>query len=520
MKRQHDRLCFSRAFPTSRSDYRSAHNQLLEFEKRVAELSSSERCEIADSGIAGTDLYYRFSFAVAKWLARVAPGVVSIDWPEVNDSERVDNLLQQILLSSEDDYFDSGYVSAEDWVEIASAGFAGTDFDWILAQLQEKRLQTNWTQLYDAADLPLIWDIGESGQSKSRNVFPVTAIVTRERGMRARPRNAKAEIQRPLTAIRKLSKQRGAKLVDVAMASLVARHRETNHFNYANPDEVYLADVGAGISVAVFGLAPEYRYPLECTLGFLILSNGVPVGYGGSSSLFLQVNTGINIFDEYRGSEASYLWVQVMRVYHALVACTRFVVNPYQFGAGNDEALSSGAFWFYFHLGFRPVDSEIRKLANKEVARKRRSPDHRSDDRTLRKLASCDMHLTLPGARQSEFFDEDWLATSSMLATQELATVGEPTRAKAAKRVAENVASDLGMRSVKSWSRDERRAFENIAPIVAATRPAEWPKNAKKSMRELLRAKGGLREAKYARLLGEHEHFRSVLRSICRSTDK
>lgn len=91
------------------------------------------------------------------------------------------------------------------------------------------------------------------------------------------------------------------------MASLAARHRETYHFNHANPGEVYLADVGEGIFVAVFGLAPERRYPLECTMGFLILSNGVPIGYGGSSTLFLQVNTGINIFDEYRGSEASYL---------------------------------------------------------------------------------------------------------------------------------------------------------------------------------------------------------------------
>jgi hypothetical protein len=36
-------------------------------------------------------------------------------------------------------------------------------------------------------------------------------------------------------------------------------------------------------------------------------------------------------------------------------------------------------------------------------------------------------------------------------------------------------------------------------------------------MRKLLRAKGGLHEAGYARLLGEHEHFRSVLRATCRS---
>lgn len=512
MRRLHNSLCFRRAFPASLGECRAVHRQLLEFE-------SSARNDMIDSGIAGTRLHYRFSFHVAKWLARKAPGTISIDWPEYDACERLDELLQQILQSSEDDYFDSGYVSSQEWIALASKGFPGTDFDWLLAQLQDKHLQKVWAQLYDAADLPLVWNIGKSTLSKSRNVFPVKTIATREDGMRARPANAKREILRPLPGIEKLTRQKGAKLVDVAMASLAARHRETNHFNFANPDEVYLADVGAGISIAVFGLAPEYRYPLECTMGFLILSNGVPVGYGGSSTLFLQVNTGINIFDEYRGSEASFLWVQVMRVYHALAGCTRFVVNPYQFGAENSEALSSGAFWFYFHLGFRPVDVKVRELANKEAARKHRNSAYRSGETALRKLASCDMHLTLAGARQSEFFNEDWLATSSMLATQELAAAGGSTRRETAKRVAENVGRDLRMRSVKNWSSSEQRAFERIAPIVAATSPADWPDADKSSMRKLLRAKGGLHEAVYARLLGEHEHFRSVLRAACRSAD-
>jgi len=497
VRQLHNSLCFRRAFPASPGERRDAHRQLLDFEP-------SGRSAMNDSGIAGTRLHYRFSFHVAKWLARKVPGTISIDWPEYDACERLDELLQQILQSSEDDYFDSGYVSSQEWIALASEGFPGTDFDWLLAQLQDKHLQKVWAQLYDAADLPLVWDIGKSALSKSRNVFPVKAIATREDGMRGRPANAKREIMRPLPGIEKLTRQKGAKLVDVAMASLAARHRETNHFNFA---------------IAVFGLAVEYRYPLECTMGFLILSNGVPVGYGGSSTLFLQVNTGINIFDEYRGSEASFLWVQVMRVYHALAGCTRFVVNPYQFGAENSEALSSGAFWFYFHLGFRPVDVKVRELANKEAARKHRNAAYRSGETALRKLASCDMHLTLPGARQSEFFNEDWLATSSMLATQELAAAGGSTRKETAKRVADNVGRDLRMRSVKNWSSSEQRAFERIAPIVAATNPADWPDADKLSMRKLLRAKGGLHEAVYARLLGEHEHFRSVLRAICRSAD-
>lgn len=103
---------------------------------------------------------------------------------------------------------------------------------------------------------------------------------------------------RPLDSLQRLSARAGSKLIDVAMASLAVRHRETNHFNCANPKEVYLADVGMGLSIAVFGLHEKDRYPLECTVGYLIVSNGVPIGYGGASALFRHVNTGINIFDE------------------------------------------------------------------------------------------------------------------------------------------------------------------------------------------------------------------------------
>jgi hypothetical protein len=29
-----------------------------------------------------------------------------------------------------------------------------------------------------------------------------------------------------------------------------------------------------------------------------------------------------------------------------------FTINPYQLGDGNDEALASGAWWFYYKFGF------------------------------------------------------------------------------------------------------------------------------------------------------------------------
>jgi len=453
---------------------------------------SLARHKAARSGLRATQetpVHYSFSFPVARWLARRCPGELSIDWDEFDDTSRLDELLARILHPAEDEYFDSGWVSSHEWIDMARAGSKGTDFDWLMAQLGSKRLRPFWNQLYDAAEIPLVWDPSRSRFSKARNVVKVDPVRTREGGMRRRPRSPKQEIMRPLPKVKTLSARDGARLIDVAMASLAARYRETYHFNYANPREVYLADVGEGVSVAVFGLLPEHRFPLECTMGYLILSNGVPIGYGGSSVLFKQVNTGVNIFDEFRGSEAAFLWTQVMRVYHALVGCTRFIANPYQFGGGNTEALRSGAFWFYYRLGYRPVEADVRKLAQRENARIHRDRKYRSDIKTLRKLASCDMHLTLPGARASELFDEQWIETSSMLATAYLGKTGGNIRRKSTA----------------------------LAPLVAAAQPATWSRDDQRLTRELLRAKLGEREADYARLLCKHDKFLISLKNVCKN---
>jgi len=515
----HVALCFVRAFPDTAAHYRLAQSQLDSFEGRIRKLPANLRSGIWDSGIVGSPVHYCFSYEVASWLARRAPNTVSIDWDAIENTSRLDEILERLLLPSEEDYFYSGYVSSKEWIDLAASGTDSSDFDWLFTQLSEERLNSTWSQLYNAAELPLVWDLRDKAMSKTQNAAPARRISTRSSGMRRPCRSVKKEVLRPLASLQRLSTRSGARLIDMAMASLAVRHRETYHFNFANPKEVYLADIGEGVSIAVFGLLEKARYPLESTMGYLIVSNGVPIAYGGGSALFRQVNTGINVFDEFRGSEASFLFTQVMRVYRSLFACTRFIVNAYQFGSENTEALKSGAFWFYYRLGYQPVLPAVRLLAQREWKRIQRDRSYRSERKTLLRLVSCDMHLTLPGARASDLFDEEWIETSSMLATNELASCGGRTRAESAAMVATKLARDLRLRSVSTWSPEEMRGFRQLAPIVAATGPASWSADAKRSMRKLLRAKGGHYEADYARLLSEDEQFLSELRKCCRRAD-
>lgn len=517
VRRLHRALCFIRAFPDSQEVHERAVSLLTDFQRIVDGLSESQRTRLNDSGITGTDIHYPYSFEVADWLAHRYPGLTTIDWCELDDSARLDELLEHLLEYSEADYFDSGQVSTEEWLGIALGNGHGTDFDWLMSQFRERQQHSRfWTSHYNAAEISLKCRLADSGLSKSANVVNPKSVFYRTGDMRSRVPNARKEITRPLDSVARLSRSEGARLIDVAMGSLAVRHRETIHFNYANPDDVYLADVGAGVNIAVTGLHAEHRYPLECTMGFLILSNGVPIGYGGSSMLFKQANTGINIFDEYRGSEAAWLWVQVMRVFHALTGCTRFIANGYQFGSENAEALKSGAFWFYYRLGYRPVDKDIRRLASNEFRKIREKRGHRTPVDTLKQLASCDMHLILAGARKSEFFDEDWIELCALLATRELAKTGRLSRKKSHEQLAHQLVADLGIESMKQWPKEERKWFIRLCPVVAATNPREWPVRDRKALIALIRAKGGETELDYAQLLNKHEPFFRALKTACR----
>ena len=518
LKLFHGSLCFIRAFPDDLHHHRLAAELLDDFLPRVRLLDAGERAVLVETGIEGTLVHYRYSYAAALWLARNCAGSVEIDWDELATGDRFDELLRQVVHPCEADYYASGSVTERQWLELARGERKITDFRWLMVQLHRRRAEVGTlSAMYDAADVPLRWR-PDRNFAKGRNAVPTAGIVARKHGMRKLRGSTRDEVERPLRNIFLLEKNDGARAISVAVASLAARHRETYHFNHANPGEVYAIDVGGGVHILIYGLLPDYRFCLETTMGYLIVANGMPVGYGGASAIFNQANTGINIFEEYRGSEAPYLWIQVLRAYHHLFGCNRFVINPFQFGAGNKEALKSGAFWFYYRLGFRPVEPEIARLAVAEIAKVKTQQDYRSDTRTLKQLTRCDMHLKLTGARKSEFFPEDWLEVCATGASSVLSRQHAVDRRAAARQAAVGLLATLGTEPDRGWSRNERRALLLQAPVMSLVGDLEhWSRREKDALVSLMKAKGGDQERDYILQLHGHEGLRLGLTRYCQA---
>ena len=95
-----------------------------------------------------------------------------------------------------------------------------------------------------------------------------------------------------------------------------------------------------------------------------------------------------NIFESFRGGETAYTLCRTLAMVRHMFGAESFSFDQYQLGQGNDEAIVSGAWWFYYKLGFRPLAANARRLLRGELARMRADPGHRSGAATLRALAA------------------------------------------------------------------------------------------------------------------------------------
>jgi hypothetical protein len=497
--RLHDALLFLRAFPDSPTVRRAAESACSAFH-RISRGLVGRRRRANDTGVVGTITRVWGDFATADWLNRAFASEVDIDWSSLDDSSALDALLRPIVQRAEEDAVDSGELSTREWLALRRGKAFRTDLALLREAVPPDRSgRRAFAARYDAAEVPLRWKLANSTGSITHNALRWKPVRYR-RAMRPAPADPIRFIAAPSADIALLTRRRANEMIHVARAALAARGREVYAMTHANPSEIYLADLGEGASVAIIGVLPEYRMSLEVNYGYLMLANGVPVGYGGVTTLYRQANTGLNIFPSFRGGETSYLWTAALRAFRSLFGVRRFVVNGYQVGDDNREAIRSGAFWFYYRLGFRPSDRERRALAHREFARLRKR-GMRTSASVLQTLASGDLWLDLPGCRRRDYFDEAWLVACSRHVTELLAAEEATHPDEAAREVAARVARMLGARGVASHPRAERDAFGHLAPVCALLPGVDrWSAASRAALVRLMLSKGRPQEREFVTL--------------------
>jgi hypothetical protein len=70
-------------------------------------------------------------------------------------------------------------------------------------------------------------------------------------------------------------------------------------------------------------------------------------------------------------------------------------LDPYQLGKDNSDGIKSGAFWTYYHAGFRPVRKKQQQLAEAEAWKIKSMKGYRTPALVLKKLADSRMEIIL-----------------------------------------------------------------------------------------------------------------------------
>ena len=506
----HDCLLCLAAYPETRSLLAATNREL----RRVATAARTIyndgparlRGKLENSGIANTAVTINFGWDIARWLAERFPRHANID-SFGDDGLRLQEVLVESLSAMEFELaaFDA---SASEFVATASAGSRQSHLEWLVGAFSRLPCSDALrATLFDATQPFTIIRTGRSPLSRTfARGLPAPTFFHRE----PLPRRIDLPvlIDQPLPSPRRLSGAERQQVVDIGRAVLAALGRETDAISLAYPYGVRWYDLDRGTAVALFTMRPGGRGMLDSHIGMMLFKNGVPVGYGGGWPFLGDCRIGVNIFPAFRGGESALLFGQVLRVYRQCFGIGRFVAEPSQFSGTNRDGLRSGAFWFYYRLGFRPIDPDAAQRASDEWARMSAAAGYRTPERRLRTFTGGDIELRLDPTPEVE------ASELSLLVTGWIAAHFGGDRGAAEKAAVDRVGRALGAVDRSKWPREEAKSFAALSPLVARIgRLRDWSDKERRHVVLLMRAKGG-DEFRFHDRLRRHRRFTAALAAL------
>jgi len=385
----HNSLLFILAYPYNKEIRSLAERELKRLLKYVESKNKSLHSEfLLNSGITGTNMCASFSLVFNDWLLENFPDDVELDSMEGDKNEIV------TLLHSTYDPVEAELKSEEKniWKYFREEKLKGITSKKELFRFYIKnslRLPGN-----NAFRESLFSSFGIYPRFKLGNLFPTLSngrsgkgkLFYHDKGIIKRTTLAEVFSAGAPTKI-ELTKKEKIKLAFLARGSMGSLMRETDPFSFPNHDETELLDMGRGITIALFYMRAEMKNPLQVYAGYLLLKNQIPMAYGGGWILGKQSGFGVNVLPPYRGGESAWVVGQLLRAYKFNYNVSLFSVDPYQIGKNNSEGIKSGAFWFYYRLGFRPYQNELAELAEKEFKKITTKKNYRTSEKILKKLA-------------------------------------------------------------------------------------------------------------------------------------
>jgi hypothetical protein len=532
--RFHECLLFIRAFPRSAAEAGKVESILHSFHRRVKRLRDADADMAAfddfdTSGIAGTSMQDSLSLEVVTWLLRRFPKNVDVAWQdywEDYESERARGLLwPRFIPLLEEDADVEATIPWKHWLDAARG--RKDSLAWLLQCFTGLPLPgRQQAELYGSLRLPIRWKVEGPKLSRSGNHSRPRRIFFHDAPLIRRSEVSLArELDRPAPKLESLSAHTAASAIEGLREFMVVRYRELYGATFGDPRTVVRVDLGRGVVLYIWGVLPTNRLPLRAYVCGYCLKNGVAINYFEAIGLCEWMEVGFNTFYTYRQGETAWVYAQILRCLRASTGVSVFSIYPYQIGFENDEAIDSGAFWFYRKLGFRSGRADLQELCEREEKRIAADPGYRTSPRVLRRLAEAHMFyeakeldgrvlVNTPGAWDTfSVRDLGWLVNRRM------ASAYSSDSGKVRRAALEQIVRILRIDSSR-WSRIQRQCLENWALVLSAIPSLNrWTVEEKAELIKIIRAKAALDENIYLRRTQRHFRLRESLLRLGSKTE-
>jgi hypothetical protein len=381
----YDILLFLLAYPDNPPVYR-ASSQALQHLQWYIQSHEQLKDRLFNSGVTNTNLCAAFGFEIVKWLRKNHRNDIRLSSFEA-DSGQIQAILSVVMPNVESEILQDGNAEWKSWLKGTLK--KGKDIlDGLIAIFDETDIRPEVKdELWNALGINVEINFPAHLSLPQSLVTPYyhSSLI---RKMRTRTSDLKFK-KISLTELE-------ARQIIMCGRMILMRHlREIDPISFTAPPLVSYYLLPRGLSIALMGMVHERRHPIDSYIGYVVFKNGLPVAYAGSWILFDSGRIGLNVFPSYRGGESQYIFEQVLKLHQKVYRLRRFSVDPYQLGKHNDDGIRSGAFWVYYHAGFRPIRKDQRQLADAEAFQIKSVKNYRTSASVLKKLADSRMELLL-----------------------------------------------------------------------------------------------------------------------------
>lgn len=386
-----DVLLFVLAYAPNVGLVQQAEKELKRISNFLKKATVREKQKLENSGLPFTPITTRFSHECCEWLQ--AHQEVNLEMHHFDEaSKSLSEILKFTLPPFERDL---AVVDPSDDDILRELGIPTKNkLSFILKQFDELNDRPQLKDdFFDALGMTVRVLPKSEKFSRLYNRIPVSKRF--EHSEILRKFDHMALLNQALPEAKKLSETERSIVIDVIKKSMTLTARETDPATYLDPSTLRLYELERGISIAHYTMTINRKLPLEYYIGFTLFKNGLPASYGGAWVFGKRALFGINVFEAYRGGESGYIMCQLLRSYRQAYGVDYFEVEPYQYGADNPDGIKSGAFWFYYRYGFRPLDQSLNKLAESEFQKIKSQKGYRSSERTLLRFIESNIALNL-----------------------------------------------------------------------------------------------------------------------------